>query len=181
MRFARGNVRDPHRISEKRPRSFVSTRARIAAAESSKNQHLRDFRRRSIFDFCNTIEGRTDMPLKRAHLHRFSQISDTNWLMRKPNDRRVRVSWCTWLTLELWPNDPFAPTAAIRPSGVAATMSRSEGHLRHILLSYMKYYNEVRTHLSLDKDTPVSRAVERSGHILCRPILGGLHHQYIRI
>ena len=56
-----------------------------------------------------------------------------------------------------------------------------ERHLRHILLSYMKYYNEVRTYLSLEKDTPVSRAVERTGHILCRPVLGGLHHQYIRI
>src|SRR5258708_2720474 len=38
-----------------------------------------------------------------------------------------------------------------------------------------------QTHLSLEKDTPVSRAVERTGHILCRPVLGGLHHQYIRI
>jgi len=45
----------------------------------------------------------------------------------------------------------------------------------------MKYYNEVRTHLSLEKDTPVSRAVERTGHIVCRPVLGRLHHQYIRI
>jgi hypothetical protein len=30
----------------------------------------------------------------------------------------------------------------------------------------------------LEKDTPVSRAVERTGHILCRLVLGGLHHQY---
>ncbi len=36
-----------------------------------------------------------------------------------------------------------------------------ERHLRHVLLSYLKYYNEVRTHLSLEKDAPVSRAVER--------------------
>jgi len=49
------------------------------------------------------------------------------------------------------------------------------------LLSYLKYYNEVRTHLSLEKDAPVSRAVERAGSILCRPVLGGLHHQYVRI
>jgi hypothetical protein len=35
--------------------------------------------------------------------------------------------------------------------------------------------------LSLNKDAPVPRAVERAGHILCRPILGGLHHQYSRI
>src|SRR6476620_721846 len=56
-----------------------------------------------------------------------------------------------------------------------------ERHLRHILLSYMKYYNEARTHLSLEKDTPVSRAVERTGHILCRLVLGGVDHQYILI
>jgi hypothetical protein len=56
-----------------------------------------------------------------------------------------------------------------------------ERHLRHILLSYMSYHNEIRTHLSLEKDAPISRAVELAGHILCRPILGGLHHNYVRI
>jgi transposase InsO family protein len=56
-----------------------------------------------------------------------------------------------------------------------------ERHLRHVLLSYMNYYNEARTHLSLEKDSPVSRNVERAGHILCRPVLGGLHHLYLRI
>src|SRR6202043_899844 len=56
-----------------------------------------------------------------------------------------------------------------------------ECHLRHLLLSYMTYYNGARTHLSLEKDAPFSRAVERAGQILCRPILGGLHHQYVRI
>src|SRR6266404_2804541 len=48
-------------------------------------------------------------------------------------------------------------------------------------VSYMKYCNGARTHLSLEKDAPFSRAVERAGQILCRPILGGLHHQYVRI
>ena len=56
-----------------------------------------------------------------------------------------------------------------------------ERHLRYVLLSYMHYYNEVRTHLSLGKDAPTSRRVQRAGHILCRPVLGGLHHQYVRI
>ena len=56
-----------------------------------------------------------------------------------------------------------------------------ECHLRHLLLSYMKYFNGARTHLSLEKDAPLSRAVERAGQILCRPILGGLHHQYARV
>src|SRR5712675_85141 len=41
----------------------------------------------------------------------------------------------------------------------------SERHLRHLLLSCMKYYNGTRKHLSLEKDAPVSRAVELAGHI----------------
>ena len=53
--------------------------------------------------------------------------------------------------------------------------------LRRILQSYARYYNETRTHLALDKDAPLSRTVKRAGRILCRPILGGLHHEYIRI
>jgi transposase InsO family protein len=56
-----------------------------------------------------------------------------------------------------------------------------EAHLRRILKSYARYYNETRTHLALDKDAPLSRTVKRAGRILCRPILGGLHHEYARI
>jgi hypothetical protein len=56
-----------------------------------------------------------------------------------------------------------------------------ERHLRHVLLSYMDYYNATRTHLSLNKDAPVPRGAEPTGTIVCRPILGGLHHQYARI
>ena len=55
-----------------------------------------------------------------------------------------------------------------------------ERHLRHLLLSYMDYYNGTRTHLSLNKDAPKSRAVEAAGRILRHPILGGLHHKYAR-
>src|ERR1700739_4361475 len=36
-----------------------------------------------------------------------------------------------------------------------------EAHLRQILTSYGSYYNESRTHLSLHKDTPLGRAVQR--------------------
>jgi hypothetical protein len=54
-----------------------------------------------------------------------------------------------------------------------------ERHLRHLLLLYRQYYNETRTHLSLDKDAPIPRAVEAIGRILSGPVLGGLHHQRI--
>ena len=56
-----------------------------------------------------------------------------------------------------------------------------ERHLRHLLLSYMTYYNEARTHLSLDKDAPIPRQVQGVGRIFAKPHLGGLHHQYVRI
>jgi hypothetical protein len=56
-----------------------------------------------------------------------------------------------------------------------------ERHLCQLLKSYQRYYNEARTHLSLSKDAPVSRGVQAVGRILCLPILGGLHHQYVRI
>ena len=53
-------------------------------------------------------------------------------------------------------------------------------HLRRLLRDYADYYNNDRTHLGLDKDTPNSRAVEYDGPIVSRPILGGLHHRYSR-
>jgi transposase InsO family protein len=56
-----------------------------------------------------------------------------------------------------------------------------ERHLRHLLRSYMTYYNEARTHLSLDKDAPIPREVQGVGRIFAKPHLGGLHHQCVRI
>ena len=55
-----------------------------------------------------------------------------------------------------------------------------EAHLRQILQSYARYYNEIRTHRSLDKDAPVTRQVQRIGSIHSHAILGGLHHHYVR-
>ena len=47
-------------------------------------------------------------------------------------------------------------------------------HLRRILAKYATYYNEVRTHVSLGKDAPYTRPIERFGDIVAHPILGGL-------
>ena len=57
----------------------------------------------------------------------------------------------------------------------------SEAHLRRILKAYARYYNDIRTHRSLNKDAPVSRPVQRTGSIKSHSILGGLHHHYVRI
>jgi integrase-like protein len=100
-----------------------------------------------------------------------------------------------------------------------------EAHLRRILRTYARYYNNIRTHWSLDKDefsgsdqsihtrswadfiittfafrfsvhtvtpispiekmdaflTAVSRPVQPIGSIKSHPILGGLHHHYVRV
>ena len=56
-----------------------------------------------------------------------------------------------------------------------------ESHLRRILRSYAHYYNEIRTHRSLDKDAPLRRAIQRVGLVNSQPILGGLHHHYVRM
>jgi transposase InsO family protein len=56
-----------------------------------------------------------------------------------------------------------------------------EAHLCRILRSYACYYNDIRTHRSLDKDAPVSRPVQRTGIISSHAILGGLHHHYTRV
>ena len=56
-----------------------------------------------------------------------------------------------------------------------------ETHLRQIVSLYARYYNEARTHLSLAKDAPISRPIERFGRIIVEPMVGGLHHRYARI
>jgi transposase InsO family protein len=64
---------------------------------------------------------------------------------------------------------------------VRAPADCGEAHLRRILRSYARYYNDIRTHRSLDKDAPVSRPVQRIGSIKSHVILGGLHHHYVRV
>jgi transposase InsO family protein len=56
-----------------------------------------------------------------------------------------------------------------------------EAHLRRILKTYAFYYNGARTHLSLDKDAPNYRRSQTAGQIVAIPVLGGLHHQYVRV
>jgi transposase InsO family protein len=70
---------------------------------------------------------------------------------------------------------------SIRRESIDHVIVLGERHLRHLLQSYLDYYNDTRTHLSLNKDTPISRATEAVGRVVGRPVLGGLHHRYERI
>lgn len=53
-------------------------------------------------------------------------------------------------------------------------------HLRRVLRDYADYYNFDRTHLTLGKDSPLTRPVEPRGGIVSRRVLGGLHRRYSR-
>ena len=70
---------------------------------------------------------------------------------------------------------------SIRRECVDHIVVLGEAHLRRILRAYAGYYNDIRTHRSLDKDAPVSRPVQRIGIINSHAILGGLHHHYVRV
>jgi transposase InsO family protein len=54
-------------------------------------------------------------------------------------------------------------------------------YLRRVLSAYAVYYNHTRPHRSLEKDAPLRRAIQLIGNVIAIPVLGGLHHQYVRI
>lgn len=70
---------------------------------------------------------------------------------------------------------------SIRRECLDHVVALGEAHLRRVLREYCLHYNEIRTHWSLDKDAPVHRRIQHSGNITARPILGGLHHHYVRV
>src|SRR5438132_813067 len=69
---------------------------------------------------------------------------------------------------------------SIRRECVNHLVVLGEAHLRRILTKYAAYYNELRTHRSLNKDAPIRRAIQHVGRIVSAPVLGGLHHHYCR-
>src|SRR5467141_606092 len=82
-----------------------------------------------------------------------------------------------------WQN-PFAERliGSVRRECLNHVLVLGERHLRRILARYFDYYHRARTHLSLDKDAPDTRAVELSdaGRIVEIPEVGGLHHRHVR-
>jgi Integrase core domain len=80
-----------------------------------------------------------------------------------------------------WQTDVERLIGSMRRECLDHIVILGERHLRNILLLYADYYNNARTHLSLDKDAPIHRAPCITGAIDSLPILGGLHHQYVRV
>jgi hypothetical protein len=75
----------------------------------------------------------------------------------------------------------FSVIGSVRRECTEHLIAFNAKHVRRILAKYAIYYNEVRTHVSLGKDTPCTRPIERFGVVVAHPILGGLHYRYARI
>jgi len=71
---------------------------------------------------------------------------------------------------------------SIRRECLDHLMVVNEASLRRTLRFYADYYHRSRTHLSLNKDAPEPRAVQRPemGRVVAVPQVGGLHHRYER-
>jgi hypothetical protein len=54
-----------------------------------------------------------------------------------------------------------------------------QAHLRRVLKTHAAYYDQIRTHLSMDKDRPDSAAAQPVGDVMAVSLLGGLHHHYV--
>jgi putative transposase len=82
-----------------------------------------------------------------------------------------------------WQN-PFAERliGSIRRECLDHVVVLGERHLRRTLTAYFAYYHRARTHLALDKDAPDVRSVEpcAAGRVVEVPVVGGLHHLYVR-
>jgi hypothetical protein len=54
--------------------------------------------------------------------------------------------------------------------------------LRRVLTGYVAYYMRSRTHLGLDKDSPIPRPVmpPDAGPVIAIPEVNGLHRRYVR-
>jgi transposase InsO family protein len=82
-----------------------------------------------------------------------------------------------------WQN-PFAERVmgTLRRECLDHVIILNENHLRAVLTEYVdEYYNIARTHMSLNKDSPIPRPVQTDGKIVSKLILGGLHHIYTRV
>ena len=82
-----------------------------------------------------------------------------------------------------WQN-PFVERliGSIRRECLDRVIVFNERSLKLILRSYVDYYHNSRTHLSLDKDAPATRQAQppELGRVIEIPVVGGLHHRYLR-
>jgi putative transposase len=113
-------------------------------------------------------------------------LRDRDGIYGQVFDRRVAgIGMAQVLTAARSPwQNPYAERVigSIRRECLDHVIILSEDHLRRVLASYVAYYHQWRTHLSLAMDAPDGRPVQppEEGPIVGVPEVGGLHHHYER-
>ena len=148
--------------------------------------------RRRILHF-NVTEHPTAIWTARPLLHSCGIDDQPRYLIRDRDaiygeafQRQVRA-----LRIEDIPTAPKSPwqnpyakcvIGSIRRECVDDVIVLGMAHLRRILSRYAVYYNGARMHLSLYKDSPVERAIQKPELGAVRELehVGGMHHQYVR-
>jgi len=80
--------------------------------------------------------------------------------------------------------NPYAESVigTLRMECLGHVLVVGEAHLRWIVGRYVRYYQETRTHLALEKDAPVPRSVQppEKGRVVAISEVGGLRHRFER-
>jgi hypothetical protein len=81
---------------------------------------------------------------------------------------------------------PSHPLLVLKQSALARVRLRNSDRLILVWLYRLfrslfqaTYYDRVRTHLALSKDSPLHRSAQMNGRIESVAWVGGLHHQYV--
>ena len=71
---------------------------------------------------------------------------------------------------------------SIRRDLLDQVIALNEQHLLRLSQEYIRYYDEDRTHIGLQKETPGGRTTEKrpsaASQVVALPRIGGLHHRY---
>ena len=148
--------------------------------------------RRKILHFSVTSNPNSQWAIQQLR-ETFAFDETTKYVIRD-NDKIFSGDFKTHIKnfgLEDTPTAPRSPWQNPVAERVIQTLRREcldhmiifdEKHLHDILDEYINdYYNVSRTHMSLEKDSPIHRPVQADGKIISKAILGGLHHNYSRV
>ena len=148
--------------------------------------------RRQIRHFAVTANPHSQWAIQQLR-ETFAFDEVTKYVIRD-NDKIFSAEFKTHIRnfgLEDTPTAPRSPWQNPIAERVIGTLRRecldhmiilNKRHLHSVLDEFINdYYNVSRTHMSLEKDCPEHRPIQKDGKIFSKPILGGLHHVYSRV
>jgi putative transposase len=172
-------------------RFFWRLKSRHRTGRPGKDQELIELIRR--MSSVNTTEAPTASWTAQQVINAFPYDTVPEYLLRDRDSiyRSVFVQRVEGMGIKQKMISPRSPwqspyverlIGSIRRECLDRVIVLHERQLHQILGSYLKYYHEVRPHQSLAHDSPVPRPVQSPEHgvVMEMPLVGGLHHQYLR-